>query len=203
MNVTEKSLKKEFSALLTEANWTNSDADQIKTLDREKQIRLSDVAYYLQSTYGIESIQPMFSVLGENVQVGSLMNALGISETEARTNYFSFNMSQTSFDFDVTDYKKAIYLWKNYDNDELFSSESIHLKLENGNIKLVQNNIETNILLKSSIEKGLLRKGNSLDAKELTVENPNYKLIIFTLDGQRQVDDKVQINSINGILLLK
>ena len=204
INLTEKSLKNELSQLLSDANWTNSDASQIKTLDTAKQIRLSDVAYYLQRTYGIESIRPMFSSLGENATVENMLNKLEITDPQiVQNNYFTVNMPQASFDFDVTDYKKAIYLLKNYDKNELYKSDSVIITLENGNIKLVQNNIETKIMLDPIIDKALPMKGNSLDAKDLTIENSDYKLIIFNLDGQWKVEDKVQINHINGILLLK
>ena len=204
INVTEKSLKNELSQLLSDANWTNSDASQIKTLDTAKQIRLSDVAYYLQRTYGIESIRPMFSSLGENATVENMLNKLEITDPQiVQNNYFTVHMPQASFDFDVTDYKKAIYLLKNYDKNELYKSDSVIITLENGNIKLVQNNIETKITLDPIIDKALPMKGNSLDAKDLTIENSDYKLIIFNLDGQRKAENQVQINYITGILLLK
>ena len=204
INLTEKSLKNELSQLLSDANWTNSDASQIKTLDTAKQIRLSDVAYYLQRTYGIESIRPMFSSLGENATVENMLNKLEITDPQiVQNNYFTVNMPQASFDFDVTDYKKAIYLLKNYDKNELYKSDSVIITLENGNIKLVQNNIETKITLDPIIDKALPMKGNSLDAKDLTIENSDYKLIIFNLDGQRKAENQVQINYITGILLLK
>lgn len=204
INLTEKSLKNELSQLLSDANWTNSDASQIKTLDTAKQIRLSDVAYYLQRTYGIESIRPMFSSLGENATVENMLNKLEITDPQiVQNNYFTVNMPQASFDFDVTDYKKAIYLLKNYDKNELYKSDSVIITLENGNIKLVQNNIETKITLDPIINKALPMKGNSLDAKDLTIENSDYKLIIFNLDGQRKAENQVQINYITGILLLK
>ena len=204
INLTEKSLKNELSQLLSDANWTNSDASQIKTLDTAKQIRLSDVAYYLQRTYGIESIRPMFSSLGENATVENMLNKLEITDPQiVQNNYFTVNMPQASFDFDVTDYKKAIYLLKNYDKNEFYKSDSVIITLENGNIKLVQNNIETKITLDPIIDKALPMKGNSLDAKDLTIENSDYKLIIFNLDGQRKAENQVQINYITGILLLK
>lgn len=204
INLTEKSLKNELSQLLSDANWTNSDASQIKTLDTAKQIRLSDVAYYLQRTYGIESIRPMFSSLGENATVENMLNKLEITDPQiVQNNYFTVNMPQASFDFDVTDYKKAIYLLKIYDKNELYKSDSVIITLENGNIKLVQNNIETKITLDPIIDKALPMKGNSLDAKDLTIENSDYKLIIFNLDGQRKAENQVQINYITGILLLK
>ncbi len=204
INLTEKSLKNELSQLLSDANWTNSDASQIKTLDTAKQIRLSDVAYYLQRTYGIESIRPMFSSLGENATVENMLNKLEITDPQiVQNNYFTVNMPQASFDFDVTDYKKAIYLLKNYDKNEFYKSDSVIITLENGNIKLVQNNIETKITLDPIIDKALPMKGNSLNAKDLTIENSDYKLIIFNLDGQRKAENQVQINYITGILLLK
>lgn len=204
INLTEKSLKNELSQLLSDANWTNSDASQIKTLDTAKQIRLSDVAYYLQRTYGIESIRPMFSSLGENATVENMLNKLEITDPQiVQNNYFTVNMPQASFDFDVTDYKKAIYLLKNYDKNELYKSDSVIITLENGNIKLVQNNIETKITLDPIIDKALPMKGNSLNAKDFTIENSDYKLIIFNLDGQRKAENQVQINYITGILLLK
>lgn len=204
INLTEKSLKNELSQLLSDANWTNSDASQIKTLDTAKQIRLSDVAYYLQRTYGIESIRPMFSSLGENATVENMLNKLEITDPQiVQNNYFTVNMPQASFDFDVTDYKKAIYLLKNYDKNELYKSDSVIITLENGNIKLVQNNIETKITLDPNIDKALPMKGNSLNAKDFTIENSDYKLIIFNLDGQRKAENQVQINYITGILLLK
>ena len=204
INLTEKSLKNELSQLLSDANWTNSDASQIKTLNTAKQIRLSDVAYYLQRTYGIESIRPMFSSLGENATVENMLNKLEITDPQiVQNNYFTVNMPQVSFDFDVTDYKKAIYLLKNYDKNELYKSDSVIITLENGNIKLVQNNIETKITLDPIIDKALPMKGNSLNAKDLTIENSDYKLIIFNLDGQRKAENQVQINYITGILLLK
>ena len=204
INLTEKSLKNELSQLLSDANWTNSDASQIKTLDTAKQIRLSDVAYYLQRTYGIESIRPMFSSLGENATVENMLNKLEITDPQiVQNNYFTVNMPQASFDFDVNDYKKAIYLLKNYDKNELYKSDSVIITLENGNIKLVQNNIETKITLDPIIDKALPMKGNSLDAKDLTIENSDYKLIIFNLDGQRKAENQVQINYITGFLLLK
>lgn len=204
INLTEKSLKNELSQLLSDANWTNSDASQIKTLDTAKQIRLSDVAYYLQRTYGIESIRPMFSSLGENATVENMLNKLEITDPQiVQNNYFTVNMPQASFDFDVTDYKKAIYLLNNYDKNEFYKSDSVIITLENGNIKLVQNNIETKITLDPIIDKALPMKGNSLDAKDFTIENSDYKLIIFNLDGQRKAENQVQINYITGILLLK
>ena len=85
----------------------------------------------------------------------------------------------------------------------MYKSDSVIITLENGNIKLVQNNIETKITLDPIIDKALPMKGNSLDAKDLTIENSDYKLIIFNLDGQRKAENQVQINYITGILLLK
>ena len=204
VNVTEKSLKKEFSALLTEAGWTNSKENQIKTLDKEKQTRLYDVAYYLQRTYGIESIRPMFSELSETAGVENLMIKLGISDPQiAKNEHISVNSGEKSYQFDISNYNHAIHLRNTYNSDVLFKSDSINIYLENYVVKCIWNNKVTLIPLESTIEKSVSMTGKSTNPEEIIIKKDDYKLIIFYLDGQRKADGEVKINHFNGLLLMK
>ena len=204
VNVTEKSLKKEFSALLTEAGWTNSKENQIKTLDKEKQTRLYDVAYYLQRTYGIESIRPMFSELSETAGVENLMIKLGISDPQiAKNEHISVNSGEKSYQFDISNYNHAIHLRNTYNSDVLFKSDSINIYLENYVVKCIWNNKVTLIPLESTIEKSVSMTGKSTNPEEIIIKKDDYKLIIFNLDGQRKADGEVKINHFNGLLLMK
>ena len=68
---------------------------------------------------------------------------------------------------------------------------------------MLQNTIETIISLEPIIEKAASDKKESIDLQNLILENSEYKLIIFNLDGQRKIDNSITISYLNGLLLLK
>lgn len=203
LNVTENSLKKELSQLLTEANWTNSDNTKITPLSKEKQIRLSDVAYYLQRTYGIQSIRPMFSSLGENADVGSLIKKMGILvEKEKKDNFYINIIEEKSFDFQINSYNTSYFLKHFNNNETIFKTEDIEISIKNDNVLIKQKTDEISIPLKSIIEKGIATD-KFLSPDELTIQGANYKLIIFSLYGEFDNDNSVVINRFEGLLLMK
>ena len=203
-SITRHTLKSELSQLLTEANWTNSKDNIITPLNKEKQKRLADVANYLQTNYGANLIRPMFSSLGEKAEVSNLIKALGIKdEQQLKDNYFFVNASESSFEINVADYRKAIQLRKRQDEDLIYKSDSLKISIENGQLKMLQNTIETIISLEPIIEKAASDKKESIDLQNLILENSDYKLIIFNLDGQRKIDNSITISYLNGLLLLK
>ena len=204
INITEKSMKNEFTQLLKEANWTNSKQIKSTLLAKEKQQRLADVAYYLQRTYGVETIRPMFSSLGENADADNLIKALGITDPKIiRDNYFSISIPESSYEFNIADYKKAIHLRKQFDSNVLYKSDSLTILIESQQLKILQNKKETTITLEQIIENGKYGKRQSINPEDLFVENSGFKLIVFDLDGQLKMDNSITINYLNGILLLK
>ena len=203
-SITRHTLKSELSQLLTEANWTNSKDNIITPLNKEKQKRLADVANYLQTNYGANLIRPMFSSLGEKAEVSNLIKALGIKdEQQLKDNYFFVNASESSFEINVADYRKAIQLRKRQDEDLIYKSDSLKISVDNGQLKMLQNTIETIISLEPIIDTATSGKRNWIDPQNLILDNSDYKLIIFNLDGQRKPDNSITISYLNGLLLLK
>ncbi len=204
INITEKSLKKELSALLTEANWANTAESKITPLTTEKQVRLSDVAYYLQRIYGTESIRPMFSSLGEKADAGSLIRKLGISEEKiSGDKFFTVTSPEKSFEIDFSGFNKTLYLKKQYNNNDIFISDSLKIKIENEKIIINRNNKEAIISLNPIIEVAKSEKGNLANQQENVIKTADYKLIILQLDGRRKNANEVYINYMDGLLLMK
>ena len=146
----------------------------------------------------------MFSSLGEKAEVSNLIKALGIKdEQQLKDNYFFVNASESSFEINVADYRKAIQLRKRQDEDLIYKSDSLKISVDNGQLKMLQNTIETIISLEPIIEKAASDKKESIDLQNLILENSEYKLIIFNLDGQRKIDNSITISYLNGLLLLK
>lgn len=202
INVTEKSLKKEFSQLLTETGWTNSAENKIVPLKKEKQQRFYDVAYYLQRTYGIKSIHPMFSVLGEDATIPDLIETLNIKHLNTSVcEEFYYHSADSSFEIGVENYKKAIYLRKLYDESVAYKSADLTVMFENENLKIEQNGETTLISLKPIIQKTNIE--DKMPQELQIIDQDNVKLIITYLTGHRYEDGVIFIASMQGVLLLK
>ncbi|NLO71641.1 MAG: DUF4153 domain-containing protein [Porphyromonadaceae bacterium] len=203
MRITEKSLKKEFSELLAEAGWTNTPDADIRTLSKQKQSRLSDVAYYLQSTYGLESIRPMFSVLENNANVYQLLTALNISERLTNSNRFYINGQEKSDVFDITGYKKMIRL-KSYDMNKIYNENGLKIRTENEQLIVNQNGKTIILSLREMIENSISELEEAyMKTKDLTIENDDCKLIIYNLYGNIEEQNKLKIDYMDGLLFLK
>ncbi|NLI71854.1 MAG: DUF4153 domain-containing protein [Bacteroidales bacterium] len=202
INVTEKSLKKEFSQLLAEASWTNSAENKIVPLKKEKQQRIYDVAYYLQRTYGVESIRPMFSVLGEKATMPDLIKALGIKNlnSSAREDFY-FSTTELSIEIGVENYKKAIYLRKLSNESVAYKSADLTVIFENENLKIEQNGETTLISLEPVIQKTNIE--DKMPEEPQIIDQDNVKLMITYLSGYRNENGMSFIESIEGLLLLK
>lgn len=204
INLTKHSLTKEFSRLLTEANWTNSTDNKIKPLSAEKQVRLTDVTYYLQRTYGKESLQPMISSLGSDSDAKDILKALNIKqENSSRSKHIRLRSSEKSFEMAVTDFEKSVYLNKDYNHNLIYKSDSLSISLENNSLKILKNAKETVISLSGVIDKGKSDKDRALSPAELTLERSDYRLYIFSLDAESEDDGKFTIYNFEGLLFLK
>ncbi|MFV0390514.1 MAG: DUF4153 domain-containing protein [Paludibacteraceae bacterium] len=204
ISITKNSLTKEFSELLKEANWTNTENSKIKTLSKEKQTRLSDITYYLQRTYGKESLQPMIGSLGSDSDAKDILKALNINrENSSRSEHIRLRSSEKSFELAVTDFEKSVYLNKDYNHDLIYKSDSLSISLENNSLKISQNEKETVISLSGIIEKGKSGKNHTLLTAELTLDSADYLLYVFSLDAESEDDGKFTIYNFEGLLFIR
>ncbi|MEA5081383.1 MAG: DUF4153 domain-containing protein [Dysgonamonadaceae bacterium] len=204
INVTKNKLKSEFSELLQEAHWTNSAGDKIITLEKKKQERIYATGSYLQKYYGIESIRPMFSSLGQKANINDLTKALGIKNLpSSENNFISINNLETSFDFDVSGYKKAIWLSEQHNTEAIYKTDQLNISLENETLKIIREGNTTEISLLPVMKKVESSKQTFQNSQDATIEQGDYKLIIIHLNGRIYLDGSFGLNNFGGWLLIK
>lgn len=206
INTTERALKKELTQLLAEANWTNTPESQPKPLNEDKQSRLADVLYYLQSNYGVENVRPFFNSLGEKAFATDLLQRLNISdERQAETNYFYFNTDNriSTEVYDISAYSTAYQITHN-EGKTVFSSDQIDISTENGVFNIHRPSKDTiSISLQQTIEQLLSRENNTDDEFDIVLKGNDYLLIITALQGEKNSEKSIEINHLDALLLLK
>lgn len=203
-NIAKNKLKSEFTQLLTEAHWTNTSDSKIISLEKKNQQRIYDTGSYLQKYYGIESIRPMFSSLGQKADINDLTKALGIKNLpSSENNFISINNLKNGFDFDVSGYKKAIWLSKQYNTEEIYQTDQLNISLEKETFKIIKDGETTTISLTPIIKKAKSSKETFQNSKDATIEQGDYKLILINLNGHRFEDESFGIENLGGWLLIK
>ncbi|MFA6701916.1 MAG: DUF4153 domain-containing protein [Dysgonamonadaceae bacterium] len=203
-NIAKNKLKSEFTQLLTEAHWTNTSDSKIISLEKKNQQRIYDTGSYLQKYYGIESILPMFSSLGKKADINDLTKALGIKNIpSSENNNISINNSDSSFEFDLSGYKKAIWLKKHYNTEKIYQTDQLNISLEKETLKITKDGETTTISLTPIIKKAESSKETFQNSKDATIEQGDYKLIIIHLNGHRFEDESFGIENFGGWLLIK
>ena len=210
MSVTKRSLTNELTQLLTETKWSSIQKkedikNQIVPLDSAKQERLYDIINYLSRNYGKESIRPFYTdKLGDKATQTDFINALGVNKEWKEDKYFSIYNNEQNYEMDINGYTTFLSLSKPYQNNEFEINENFSAKTENSQVKITDKKTKSLLIIPlDSIIKSAINQSNQISTKEASIIGNNYKLIINNLDGEREIDNKIKINSFNGILLLK
>ncbi len=203
VSISKYKLEKEFVQLLLTAGWQNSTESEIKTLSEEQQVRLLDVGNYMQNMYGVESVRPFFSSLGENAKMTHLSEKLEISERIARkNNYFSFYSNNKGFEVDLKEYKQAVSFQKKYRKNLIYKSDNFEIKLKMSDLYVQQAENEFIISLKPVIDELLQNSDIRTDSENLIIDGANYTLFIIQMNGEL-TENGPEINTLQGILFLK
>lgn len=205
MNITKRSLKTEFLQLLNEAGWKNTKEQNIIPLVEEKQQRLTDITYYLQRNYGKEYIRPQFTLLGRDADARSFLMALGITENKYVDNeYFNINNTEKNLKFDVKEYSNVIYLFKNFNDNNLYSADNLEITIEDVKLKILINDKPIFVLLEPIINKFKNQGKSNLNQQDLTIETEGVKLVVLNMSAQQiPQTNTLVINHLQALLFLK
>ena len=204
--ITENKLKNEFQSLLKEINWNNSiNYVNNNSLSLIKQYRIKDLAYYLQNNYGKNSIHYLFSALGKDADVYTLVDKLNIPDKNQNDKYFNLIISNdTNIKFDISEYKSVIRLAKNMENDTLYSDINTLVILENDKIKLKRDNNQDSIsLIPLIMYNKENNKQNKVNIQDISLTGNDCKLIVLTNNGKKLNTGEVVIDAFEGLLFLK
>jgi hypothetical protein len=204
MSISKKRFTDKFEDLLLQAGWTNSKDDKLTVLSKEKQSNLMEVSKYLENYWGVETIRPFFSRLGENATISDLQNALNISlnDNHSKTQYFSYDQFK-SLEFDISDYQSSIYLVKSFDKSMIYKSDLLTVRLEGADLLLEKNNKTLKASLLPQIEWIIEKQSpkNDLKEKDLIIKINDYKLIIYNLSGTYE-GETILIDNFQALLLI-
>lgn len=211
MKVTKSSMTNELKQLLTEVNWSTTektDTTKLKTplLKAEKQERLKDIINYLSRNYGEKLITPFYEkTLGKKSTEYDFINALGIDKKFREDQHFSYYSQERNMALDIKGYNQFIRLSRISSKNEVEINDTLSAQILEDKLIISNktNPLKTEISLKEIIQKSIEKERNMNDNKELIVDVNNYKLIVYTINGQKESDNKLKINNFEAILLLK
>lgn len=207
-SITKHTLKSELTRLYADAKPFIRDQKnpEIKSLDTTKKKRLYDITTYLKQTYGKESVKTVIvSVFGKNVNPDNLISVPAIYEDEKTEKYFSLYSGKESIELPITGYNTFIKLSKSYNDNYLYKTDSLSVMVKNCQIEIIEHDkdlivISLEKLIKNSIE----NDRNEIKPEEAALSGTNYKLLVFSLEGNRKAEnEEVKITNMNAILFLK
>jgi len=211
MKVTKSSMTSELKTLLAETRWNSSekmDTSNLKllTLKREKQERLRDIINYLSNKYGKDLIRPFYEKkLGNKATEYDFINALGVSEDFKQDEYFSNYHQSANIALDIKDYHQLIKLSRISSKDEYEINDTLSASIVDENL-IISNKInhqKLKISLKDIVQKAIERNKKLTDNKDFIVDGIDYKLIVYTIDGKKDNSNRLTINNLEAIILLK
>ena len=207
-SITKHTLKSELTRLYTDAKPFIKDQKnpEIAGIDAAKKKRLYDITRYLKQTYGKESVKTVIvSVFGKNVNPDNLISVPAIYEDDNTGNFFSFYTNENDFELQIADYSTYIRLTKDFNDNNLFKSDSLSVELKNTQVEILQNGkVSTVIPLDKLISTSVQNDKNELNPEEATLNGTNYKLVVFNLEGNRKAENKEEeITNLKAILFLK
>ncbi len=160
----------------------------------------------MKQTYGKESVKTVIvSVFGKNVNPDNLISVPAIYEDDNTGNFFSFYTNENDFELQIADYSTYIRLTKDFNDNNLFKSDSLSVELKNTQVEILQNGkVSTVIPLDKLISTSVQNDKNELNPEEATLNGTNYKLVVFKLEGNRKAENKaVVITNMRAVLFLK
>ena len=207
-SITKHTLKSELTRLYTEAKPFIKDQKnpEIAGIDAAKTKRLYDITRYLKQTYGNESVKTVIvSVFGKDVKTDNLMTIPAIFEGNMSDKFFSIYTNDNDFELQIADYSTYIRLTKDFNDNNLFKSDSLSVELKNTQVEILQNGkVSTVIPLDKLISTSVQNDKNELNPEEATLNGTNYKLVVFNLEGNRKAENKaVVITNMRAVLFLK
>jgi hypothetical protein len=207
-SITKHTLKSELTRLYTDAKPFIRDQKnpEIAGIDAAKKKRLYDITRYLKQTYGKESVKTVIvSVFGKDVKTNNLMTVPAIYEDENTEKFFSFYTNENDFELQIADYSTYIRLTKDFNDNNLFKSDSLSVELKNTQVEILQNGkVSTVIPLDKLISTSVQNDKNELSPEQTTLNGTNYKLVVFNLEGNRKAENKEEeITNLKAILFLK
>jgi hypothetical protein len=119
--------------------------------------------------------------------------------------HFSYYSQERNMALDIKGYNQFIRLSRISSKNKVEINDTLSAKILEDKliISYKTNSLKTEISLKEIIQKSIEKERNMNDNKELVVDVNNYKLIVYTIDGQKKSDDKLKIKNFEAILLLK
>ena len=207
-SITKHTLKSELTRLYIDAKPFIKDQKnpEIAGIDAAKKKRLYDITSYLKQTYGKENVKTVIvSVFGKDVKTDNLMTVPAIYEDEKTERYFALYSKEKSFELQIADYRTYVRLTKDFNDNNLFKTDSLSVKLKNTQVEILQNGkVSAVIPLDKLISTSVENDKNELNPEEAIFTGTNYKLVVFNLEGNRKAENKkVEITSLEAILFLK
>ena len=207
-SITKHTLKSELTRLYTDAKPFIKDQKnpEIAGIDAAKTKRLYDITRYLKQTYGNESVKTVIvSVFGKDVKTDNLMTIPAIFEGNMSDKFFSIYTNDNDFELQIADYSTYIRLTKDFNDNNLFKSDSLSVELKNTQVEILQNGkVSAVIPLDKLISTSAENDKNELSPEQTTLNGTNYKLVVFNLEGNRKAENKEEeITNLKAILFLK
>lgn len=203
-NITQKSINKELTSILTEAGWYSDTTEKISD---EEQNRAIELILYLKKNYGAKSLVSFYGKkVKDDASVYEFIKALDFNQKDNIDDYFYTKYNgDIRFDLSlISNYKTLMEL--NTNGDELYYDNEYKVTLDDEGI-LVKNlkdrEKDFSIPLNNIIISALKNTSKSeRDLSKLTLEEDNYKLIIINISGYENPNG-TKINYLNAYLLIK
>ena len=211
MKITKNAMTSELKTLLAETRWNSSekmDTSNLKllTLKRKKQERLQDIIKYLSRNYGEDVIRPFYEkTLGNKSTEYNFIKALGVNKEFREDEYFSYYSQEKNTTFEIKGYNLFIRLSRISSKNECEINDTLSAQILEDKLIISNKNNEQKIeiSLENIIQKTIEKERNMNDNKELVVDENNYKLIVFNINGQKESNNHLKINNLEAIILLK
>jgi hypothetical protein len=213
-SITKHSMEKEIGQLLNDAKLLKAGKiiDNSKftvVVDTITSKRLSEDVKYTFRNFGYTCFQPYFQQSIKTWNTFDVIEKLGLKDADPKQTYFNAFINHQDKVINIESYKQFVEL-KGYNtgNGTVIATTNLRAVIKNKILLVYQDGAKNPTITISLANKfSMFHQGKAydrtFDAKDMTIEGVNYKLLIINVSGNFLRRDSVSLNNIDAYLFLK
>lgn len=212
-SITKHSMEKEIRQLLNDAKLLKDgkivdNSKFIIVVDSTTSKRLSEDVKYTFRNFGYTCFQPYFQQSIKTWNTFDVIEKLGLKDADPKQTYFNAFINHQDKVINIESYKQFVEL-KGYNagNGTVIATTNLKAVIKNKILLVYQDGAKNpTITISLATKFNMFHRGNddrTLDAKDMTIEGVNYKLVILSVNGNFIRQDSVSLNNIEAYLFLK